>query len=190
MRNKNLGHILASKAREEDKIMIVRYEKDYWITNSQWAIKLYNSAYDQFRDKYNSYKSTPDIPKINGDFNGLAMINGDGFADKNIYVIDFYLEKARYNSIKQEYRVTLTPFLLEDRDKLLQIFSRNNELGTIQKKYSWIIKEFENCTPVQKKQEAPIYIIDDIGQLVALIMPVGMSDEKLRSIIRSEMLDI
>ena len=85
------------RRRKKEFITINNLENCYFVDiGKQYYFKLDNEQFQEFKNKYNSYKNTPDIPVIE-QYSSISKINGDwDLGNIDIFDIPEY-KTARYN---------------------------------------------------------------------------------------------
>jgi len=138
-------------------------EETFWVSNTYTAVKLHLYDFVEFREKWNNYKSTKDIPK---EFKVIKISNGE-LTKHEEPVMETVI------SGNLSYKLKITEEVIAKVGKLGVRKLVSHDIGTVYmgQEYEYIITEFEGCDLYTAKQLKPIHILLD-GHLKAMIMPV------------------
>ena len=172
-------HKIAGLARKSGKLIVEKVDDhNFYVTDTYFVIKVNDIEFGEFFSKYNSYKSTVNIPFS---FEGAITLDpaGDKFIDAEIN------NKVILDGVKEAKETKITPFIKNMDDREARIFSiKGGELGIINRKYEvFLDEEFEYKAP---DKFGPLFVIDE-GVTRVVIMPirqkVSIADE-LKGLIR------
>lgn len=175
------GKKLAQLFRKSNRMIIKRDKDCFWVTDTYALVKMDNMLTSDFIAKWNSYKSTDNIPFLEEDNIYDISYTGSRFI-KNKDPIGKVL-KASTDDDLIEVSLTDLSKIIDGKPK--RIFKYYDNLGLIDNKYLFII---DGLTPEKIKTKgklSPLVLFDDNENTIGLIMPVRSKEaikEELKSL--------
>ena len=163
------GAKIASLVRKSTNLIITPLENAKYVVTDKYIMLLMNEKeFTNFFSKYNSFKSTANIPLH---FTGAISKAEDEFESTDINALKII------NKVKDaEPDVELTPFYLKrDNKKEARIYKVKDELGIFLRKYESLLELGDTYKAAGKIY--PFFICQD-DEVKAIIMPVRCVDEK------------
>ena len=150
---------VASLARRSDSLIINPVDDVYHVSDTHFLVVMEEEGYQTFRSKYNSYKTTTDIP---GDINECILIRNKEVetTDTNTQVI---------LQVDDHKPTRMTEYIKIDDGRDLWIYEVGDEYGFIDRKYEIFIGE--NAEVKSSGPLNPLMVCHD-GKIKAAIMPV------------------
>jgi len=165
------GKEIAMLIRKNDNVIIEKFEDgSYNITDTYIMVKLNEAEFGKFFAKYNSYKSTADIP-----FNFEGTISSSG-------KMPFKEDKLKTKTVTSQignakYEAVITDFYKQnDSGDEVRIFKAGNDIGMFNRKYEFLLDY--GVKYKVKDNKNPLFILDDQDEVKAVIMPVLDKGEK------------
>lgn len=164
-----LAKQVAKKFRTSRNVVIEKVGNHVWVSDTYIAVKFSFPEFKDFKDKYNSYKTTVDIPK----FSKVVKIE-----DAEIEKFDESLmDKVVPEDNNLDYELTVTdeiyaPVGAEGIRKLV-----HNDLGKIfiAREYEFLLENaVDNYKLYTAGNLSPVVIVEH-GTISSLIMPVRRS---------------
>ena len=182
------GKKLAQRLRTEDTLLIEKVEKnDYWLSNTYFAVKLNNYDFTDFKDKYNSYKTTESIRKEITEGKTLSYRNGCFNVEDNTPISNVLGE------IKELKELTLTNLVIKKEEVLSRIYKVDNEIGYFSLEHNWLLDTVSYENIYSKDTLNPLIFKNANNEINLLIMPMRSEEdivineiEKLNINIKSE----
>ena len=141
--------------------------EEFWVSDTYVAVRFNAYDYYEFREKYNSYKTTVDIPKFKNKENATIRITGESvdFSDKT--------PMDRLVDAEMKYKLTITNEVEAEVGEAGVRKLTNNDLGKVyfSRDYEFLIDTDTNLELVTAGKLEPIKVIED-GYLTKMIMPV------------------
>ena len=160
-----LSKKLAQDFRKSDTLLIEKTDKKtFWVSNTYVVVKLNLHDFMEFREKWNDYKSTENIPKVS---QVVKIVNGE-LSKNEEPIMEYVIENE-----PEDYKLKITEEVWAELDKLGERKLVSNDIGDvyISQKYEYLITEFEGCKLYTSGKDRAIHILLD-GHLKAIIMPV------------------
>jgi len=123
--------------KKDDSLVIHRLSEDvYWVGSVYALTKMNTTEFNEFRSKYNSYRSTPDIPfQIEID-EPIGFKEGD-WLDHGPDVRPIIQEPARHDNLRS---IFITNFKFTQEKREIVLYTVDGVIGAYNDKYSRIIK--------------------------------------------------
>jgi len=139
-------------------------EETFWVSDTHIVVKLGLDDFMEFKEKWNNYKSTVNIPKVS---QVVKIVNGE-LSKHEEPVMEYVIENE-----PEDYKLKITEEVWAELDKLGERKLVSNDIGDvyISQKYEYLITEFEGCKLYTSGKDRAIHILLD-GHLKAIIMPV------------------
>ena len=172
------GKKLAQLFRKSNRMIIKRDKDCFWVTDTYALVRMDNMLASDFIAKWNSYKSTDNIPLLeDGDIYDISY-SGSRFIKKKD-PIGKVLKAATVDDLKD---ITLTGLSKIVDGEPKRIFKSGESLGLIDNKYLFII---DGKSIKTKGKLSPLVLFDDNENTIGLIMPVRSKEaikEELKSL--------
>lgn len=153
--------------RKDGIIVAARLEEQvYWVGSNYALVKMDQDQFNRFREIYNSYAYTDNIPESIEVGQSIHNKYGGGFrpgGPKVEIVLDLYNK-----DLKPVYR---TNFNYLDGDRTIRLYSVNGILGGYDSKYDRILDQFNQY--VAQGPRYPIRCYDEEG-FKAVVMPLNL----------------
>ncbi|PUU87871.1 hypothetical protein [Halanaerobium sp.] len=165
------GKEIAKLIRKSDNVIIEKFEDgSYNVTDTYVMVKLNEAEFGKFFAKYNSYKSTADIP-----FNFEGTISSAG---ANVFRENKLNTKTVTSQIgNAKYEAVITDFYKQnDSGDEVRIFKAGNDIGMFNREYDFLL-DYGDKYKV-KDNNNPLFILDNQEDVKAVIMPVLDRGEK------------
>ena len=158
-----LSKKLAKDFRKK-RILLVEVDKNmYWVSDTHIAVKLGLDDFMEFREKWNNYKTTVNIPEVS---QVVKIVNGE-LSKHDGSVMAHVIE----NNL--DYKLKITEEVKAEVGKLGERKLVANEIGDvyISQKFEYLITALEGCELHTSGKFGAVHVLLD-GDLKALIMPV------------------
>jgi len=165
------GKEIAKLVRKSNDVIIEKFEDgSYNVTDTYVMVKLNEAEFGKFFAKYNSYKSTADIP-----FNFEGTISSTG---ANVFRENKLNTKTVTSQIgNAKYEAVITDFYKQnDSGDEVRIFKAGNDIGIFNREYDFLLDYGDKYKVKDNKN--PLFILDNQGAVKAVIMPVLDRGEK------------
>jgi hypothetical protein len=165
------GKEIAKLVRKSNDVIIEKFKDgSYNVTDTYVMIKLNEAEFGEFFAKYNSYKSTADIP-----FNFEGTISSAG---ANVFRKNKLNTKTVTSQIgNAKYEAVITDFYKQnDFGDEVRIFKAGNDIGMFNREYDFLLQYGDKYKVKDNKN--PLFILDNQDQVKAVIMPVLDKGEK------------
>jgi hypothetical protein len=165
------GKEIANLIRKRNNVIIEKFENgSYNVTDTYIMVTLNEAEFGKFFAKYNSYKTTADIP-----FNFEGTISSSGKLpfkeDKlNTKTVTSQIGNAKHEAVITDF------YKKNDYAVDLRIFKAGNELGIFNKEHE-ILLDYGVKYRI-KDNKNPLFILDNEDEVKAVIMPVLDREEK------------
>ena len=165
------GTEIAKLIRKSNDVIIEKFKDgSYNVTDTYIMVKLNESEFGKFFAKYNSYKSTADIP-----FNFEGTISSRGKMpfkeDKlNTKTVTSQIGNAKYEAVITDF------YKQNDSGDEVRIFKAGNEIGMFNREYEFLLDY--GVKYKVKDNKNPLFILDNEDEVKAVIMPVLDRGEK------------
>ncbi|SDM26935.1 hypothetical protein [Halarsenatibacter silvermanii] len=170
------GKELAKIMRKSYEVVIGKREDGFIVTDKQILVKMDGDQFREFFSKYNSYKSTVDIPF---EFEGLISSAKDRpftEANMNLDIIFNQLSEA-------DKEVEFTDYAkLLDSGITARVYKAGEELGLIKEKYKFLFEMGDEYRTEGRKNS--IFILNE-GEIRAVLMPINNGDSSVREELKS-----
>ena len=164
------GKKLAKVLRKSRQLIIEKRDDCYYVSDTYMLVKLNNNEFEDFFSKYNSYKSTSNIPfEIEST---VSVTRGNDFS-KSKSKLDTVIDTVK----EADKHVEITEFTRDIGSEEVRIFKVNNEIGIFNKKYEFLLDQGEEYK--SKGIKNPIFILKD-HEVQAIIMPVRNRDKSIK----------
>ena len=175
------GKKLAQLFRKSNRMIIKRDKDCFWVTDTYALVRMNTMLASDFIAKWNSYKSTDNIPLLEEDNIYDISYTGSSFI-KNKDPIGKVLKAATADDLKD---ITLTGLskIIDGEPK--RIFKSGESLGLIDNKYLFIIDGLTPEIIKTKGKLSPLVLFDKDENTIGLIMPVRSKEaikEELKSL--------
>ena len=163
------GAKIASLVRKSTNLIIEPLENAKYVVTDKYIMLLMNEKeFTNFFSKYNSFKSTANIPLH---FNGAISKAKEEFESTDVNALKII------NKVKDaEPDVELTPFYLKrDKKKEARIYKVKDALAIFLRKYESLLELGDTYKAAGKIY--PFFICQD-DEVKAIIMPVRCVDDK------------
>ncbi|GAB6099277.1 hypothetical protein JCM16358_11560 [Halanaerocella petrolearia] len=175
------GKKLAQIVRPSRKLYIEKTDNHYFLTDTYILVKLTEAEFEEFFAKYNSYKSTANIPFDFSDNQGICSTDGNQFLEDNLDV-SFILNQLE----EVNYEVELTNFYKQVDDRLARIYKLGDQLSMINDKYQFLLDVGDVLKTEEKTR--PLFVLKD-EKFKAAIMPIRDTDQPLSESISELIMD-
>ena len=173
------GKKLAKVLRKSRQLIIEKRDNYYYVSDTYMLVRLNKDIFEDFFSKYNSYKSTSNIPfKIEGT---ISATRGNEFTSSKSSldtVIETVKEADKYAEI--------TEFTRDIGSEEVRIFKVGNEIGIFNKKYELLLDQGDGYK--SKGIKNPIFILSN-NEVQAIIMPVRNRDKSIKDRFRELITD-
>ena len=173
------GKKLAKVLRKSRQLIIEKRDNYYYVSDTYMLVRLNKDIFEDFFSKYNSYKSTSNIPfKIEGT---ISATRGNEFTSSKSSldtVIETVKEADKYAEI--------TEFTRDIGSEEVRIFKVGNEIGIFNKKYELLLDQGDGYK--SKGIKNPIFILCN-NEVQAIIMPVRNRDKSIKDRFRELITD-
>jgi hypothetical protein len=165
------GKEIAKLIRTRNNVIIERFEDGtYHVTDTYIMVKLTEAEFGKFFAKYNSYKSTADIP-----FNfkeTISSAGGNVFAENklNTKTVTSQIGNAKYEAVITDF------YKKNDSGDEVRLFRTGNEIGMFNREYEFLLDY--GVKYKAKDNKNPLFIADAEDEVKAVIMPVLDKGEK------------
>jgi len=165
------GKEIAKLIRTRNDVIIENLkEGSYHVTDTYIMVKLNEAEFGKFFAKFNSYKSTADIPF---NFKGtISSAGGNVFAENklNTKTVTSQIGNAKYEAVITDF------YKKNDSGDEVRLFKAGNEIGMFNRDYEFLLQY--GVKYKAKDDKNPIFILDNHDQVKAVIMPVLDKGEK------------
>lgn len=165
------GKKLAQKLRTEDKLLIERVNNDYWISNTYFAVKLNNYDFEDFKSKYNSYKSTETIRELPEEGQTLD------YSNNYFNVTDETPISNVIGGLNKLKDTIFTDLIVKNEDTFLRVYQVNNDTGFIDNKYNWLLELVSYQKVFTEELLRPVIFKNAAGEINLLIMPLRQEND-------------
>lgn len=161
-----LAKRVAQEFRTSRTLAVEKVENHVWVSDTYIAVKFNFQEFKDFKEKYNSYKTTIDIPK----FSKLLKIKGDKVKKLDEELMEAVIPED--NQLDYELKVTKevqAPVGAEGIRKL-----KNNELGDvyIAREYEFLLENaMDGYELYTAGNLSPVALVEN-SRISCLIMPV------------------
>lgn len=159
------GKKLAQVVRTSRKLFIEKTEDFYQVTDTYILVKLNTEEFQEFFSKYNSYKTTANIP--------FELPNHQVFSSKRNE--DFTEDQLNFNVVLEQAEsaeeVELTEFYKNDA----RLYKLGDKLSMFNKKYEFLLDKGDTLKAQAKKK--PLFILAD-DEVKAAIMPIRTTKDE------------
>jgi hypothetical protein len=165
------GKEIAKLVRKKNNLIIEKFENgSYNVTDTYIMVKLNEAEFGKFFAKYNSYKSTADIPFNFKDT--ISSTGGSAFADNklNTKTVISQIGNAKYEAVITDF------YKKNDSGDEVRLFKAGNEIGMFNREYEFLLDYGDKYKAKDNKNS--IFILDNQDQVTAVIMPVLDKGEK------------
>ena len=144
-------------------------EETFWVSNTYTAVKLHLYDFVEFREKWNNYKSTKDIPK---EFKVIKISNGE-LTKHEEPVMETVI------SGNLSYKLKITEEVTAKVGKLGVRKLVSNDIGGVYmaQEFEYLITALEGCELHTSGKFGAIHVLLD-DDLKALIMPVRKPEKE------------
>ena len=155
-----------AKLLRKSRQLIIEKLKDgsYNITDTYIMVNLNGSQFGDFFAKYNSYKSTADIPF---EFEGsISSTDSKSFEDikLNTETVTSQIGNAKYETVITDF------YKKNDSGDEVRIFKAGDQLGIFNREYEFLLDYGVKYKAKDKKN--PLFILDSKDNTKAVIMPI------------------
>lgn len=165
------GKKLAQKLRTEDKLLIERVNNDYWISNTYFAVKLNSYDFEDFKSKYNSYKSTETIRELPEEGQTLD------YSNSYFNVTDETPISNVIGGLNKLKDTIFTDLIVKNEDTFLRVYQVNNDTGFIDNKYNWLLELVSYQKVFTEELLRPVIFKNAAGEINLLIMPLRQEND-------------
>lgn len=166
------GKKLAQKLRTEDNLLIEKVgESDYWVSNTYFAVKLNNYTFEDFKDKYNSYKTTESIRKELKEGKTLSYRNGIFSMEENTPISNLL---AGIQNLKP---LTLTNLFISNGEPLSRIYKVNGSIGYFSIDHNWLLDKVSYENIFSEDELSSIVFKNASKEINLLIMPMRSEED-------------
>jgi len=160
---------IAIAVKDDNNLVVHRISKNtYWVGSTYALVKLGTKEFEAFKDRYNNYKSTPNIPEDTEIEQSVGYVNGE-FKPEGPNVNLVIQEPNRADDLEAVKR---TSFKFGAEDKNVTLYSIKGTLAGYNSKYDRIIEQFNEHKATDQYNPIRCYEGSD---LKAVIMPVRLS---------------
>jgi hypothetical protein len=165
-----LSKKLAKDFRTGRNLLVERVDEEtFWVSDTHIVVKLGLDDFIEFREKWNNYKSTVNIPEVS---QGVKIVNGE---------LSKYEGSVMAHVIENnlDYKLKITEEVTAKVGKLGVRKLVSNDIGGVYmaQEFEYLITEFEGCELYISGKFGAIHVLLD-DDLKALIMPVrGFENE-------------
>ncbi|ADQ13569.1 hypothetical protein [Halanaerobium hydrogeniformans] len=156
---------IAKLIRKSNKVIIEKFtDGTYNVTDTYIMVNLNETEFGRFFAKYNSYKSTADIPF---NFEGTILSNGKKTFEKNklnTKTVTSQVGNAKHDAVITDF------YKKNDSGVEIRIFKAGNEVGMFNRDYEFLLDYGEKYKAKDNKN--PLFILDKKDDVKAVIMPV------------------
>jgi len=165
------GKRLAQSFREKKRVIIKKEKEYFWVTNIYILIRLSLKEGKQFFKKWNSYKSTKNLPELNeGEVYEIGP-KKEGFIKEHDPISPFI--GGAYPNMKE---VEITDITYISSDKLFRVYlfgkKDKKKQGIFDHKYSFFIDKMDYEKALVQKVNKPIIFKDKKNRFKGLLMPI------------------
>jgi len=166
------GKKLAQMFRTDYRIIIRRLESGYLISNTYVLVRVSEKTGLNFVDKWNGYKTTVDIPPLDG---------GETYEisshKQRIISNDPLKRLIRHIDQDELMEVTITDLCKSTKDEVQRIYGFDHGLGVYQNKYHFLIDEYKPASIKTEGMLKPLILFNEAEDVMAMIMPVNINYE-------------
>lgn len=154
---------------EGNEKLIIEHTKDgeYWVTDCLIAVKFGPEEFQDFKEKYESYKNTKEIPEIEKGSSVMCT----SFQSSKVKMNDFSDCTTHVTTIigneQNMEKVNVTKFYLDNAR--INIIAELGELQLTQSKYDFVVDNYPIHKAGDKLRALQCY--SEQGELKALVMP-------------------
>ena len=138
-------------------------EETFWVSDTHIVVKLGLDDFIEFREKWNNYKSTVNIPEVS---QGVKIVNGE---------LSKYEGSVMAHVIENnlDYKLKITEEVTAKVGKLGVRKLVSNDIGGVYmaQEFEYLITALEGCELHTSGKFGAVHVLLD-GDLKALIMPV------------------
>lgn len=174
---------LAQILRKSKRVIIENREDEYFITDTYIFIRLAPSEFEDFRESYNDYKTTSDIPKY---FEEVISSTANDKFDK--YRLNFAILLKQFKEAKKKVEVTKFIKRLKTGKEAIIYKVDGDCFSIIDRKYEFLLELGDEYKAEEEKR--PVFVIDEDNKLKAAIMPMVIAanntiKEELEDLLKS-----
>jgi len=160
---------VAIAVKNDDSLVVHRISKNvYWVGSTYALVKLNTKEFEAFKDRYNSYKRTPNIPEGIELEKSICFVRGEFQAEgPNVNLV--IQGPNRADDLKEVKR---TSFKFGAEDKNVSLYSIKGTLAGYNSKYDRIIEKFRVHKALNEYNPIRCY---EGSELKAVVMPVRLS---------------
>ena len=167
------GKKLAQSFRKEDRLIVRKEKNCFWITDTYILIKLSIKEGKKFLMKWNSYKTTKNLPHLKEDKAYEIKPRREGFIEDSNLIPP--LINAGYSNMKE---VKITDIIYISDKKLYRVYQYDkNKQGIFNHKYSWIIDNLEYKKAEVEGPNKAVIFKDREDKITGMIMPIRTEKE-------------
>lgn len=165
------GKEIAKLIRKRNNVIIEKFENgSYNVTDTYIMVTLNEAEFGKFFAKYNSYKTTADIPF---NFEGtISSAGGNVFAENklNTKTVTSQIGNAKFEAVITDF------YKKNDSGDEVKIYKAGNEIGIFNREYEFLLDY--GVKYKAKDNKNPLFVVDAEDEVKAVIMPVLDKGEK------------